>query len=623
MAIDVDRHIGDLEEARNSLDAVPHHRSADVIGVIVGGQHSGQGHVIGSRERHEIVHRVGRIDNEAPTTSAVADEIDEVGHLTGEGVADGEVDAGLQLAEVEGIAHDLRLTTPRDVGDYAVVVSQLRPPTGRLVSLEAGQKIPFGGSRWAEVTPDLAAAFAPGDHLVVVQDSGDLLHVPREVVDLTARAVEDARQGFIDLQATSSEAITEFFESFARNLENEEIFGHVAAANGADVESARRRGRATGRLILDDKMRRSMVDALRLWRDAVDVRDEVVERLEHRTGPEWSVDSRRAPLGVVGFVFEGRPNVFADATGVLRSGNAVVFRIGSDALGTARAMMQRAVVPALAESGVPRKSVVLLDSAERSAGYALFSHAGLSLAVARGSGEAVAQLGAVARQSGVPVSLHGTGGAWMLVAPSVDAGRVSDCVDASLDRKVCNTLNVCCVPANRPDLLDAVIAGARRAGERRGVAVRIHAVGSTSIAALAPHDSGRAGSGDLLVIPETDDAVLATEWEWDDQPEFSVRMVENLRDGVDLFNRWSPHFIVSVLSADEGDLDEVYRRADAPFVGDGFTRWVDGQYALQRPELGLSNWQSGRLFGRGGILSGDGVYSLRYLARHTDSRQRR
>ena len=43
---------------------------------------------------------------------------------------------------------------------------------------------------------------------------------------------------------------------------------------------------------------------------------------------------------------------------------------------------------------------------------------------------------------------------------------------------------------------------------------------------------------------------------------------------------------------------------NAPFVGNGFTRWVDGQYALNRPELGLSNWQYGRLFGRGGVLSG-------------------
>ena len=55
----------------------------------------------------------------------------------------------------------------------------------------------------------------------------------------------------------------------------------------------------------------------------------------------------------------------------------------------------------------------------------------------------------------------------------------------------------------------------------------------------------------------------------------------------------------------------VFDTVDAPFVGNGFTRWVDGQYALDKPELGLSNWQFGRLFGRGGVLSGDSAFTIR------------
>ena len=53
-------------------------------------------------------------------------------------------------------------------------------------------------------------------------------------------------------------------------------------------------------------------------------------------------------------------------------------------------------------------------------------------------------------------------------------------------------------------------------------------------------------------------------------------------------------------------------------MGDGFTRWVDGQYALNTPELGLSNWQFGRLLARGGVLSGDSVYTVRHHAIITD-----
>jgi glutamate-5-semialdehyde dehydrogenase len=65
--------------------------------------------------------------------------------------------------------------------------------------------------------------------------------------------------------------------------------------------------------------------------------------------------------------------------------------------------------------------------------------------------------------------------------------------------------------------------------------------------------------------------------------------------------------------------EHFYKSVDAPFVGDGFTRWVDGQYALQRPELGLSNWERGRLLGRGAILAGDSVFTIRTRVSGTSS----
>ena len=78
--------------------------------------------------------------------------------------------------------------------------------------------------------------------------------------------------------------------------------------------------------------------------------------------------SGRAPLGVVGFVFEGRPNVFADAAGVVRTGNTAVFRIGSDALGTARAIVEHALDPALAAAGLPIGTLVLVGGFRRTLG---------------------------------------------------------------------------------------------------------------------------------------------------------------------------------------------------------------------------------------------------------------
>jgi glutamate-5-semialdehyde dehydrogenase len=327
----------------------------------------------------------------------------------------------------------------------------------------------------------------------------------------------------------------------------------------------------------------------------------------------WNVDVVRSPLGVVGFVFEGRPNVFADATGVLRTGNTVVFRIGSDALGTARAISQYMLTPALVAAGLPEKAVVLIDSPTHGAGWALFSHTGLSLAIARGSGQAVAQLGAVARQSGIAVSLHGTGGAWMIVGDSANPDDVTSHVLHSLDRKVCNTLNVVAM-TNHTSVhnIQAVLSGISASASRRDTQAIVH------VNKASQHRLGSCVIPENLALRWVDNIDYAHEYEWENEPELALYFGTDIHDCVTAFNAHSPQFVVSCLSQDQTEHDLIWRECNAPFVGNGFTRWVDGQYALKRPELGLSNWQGGRLLGRGGVLSGDGVHTIRLRTTQAD-----
>src|SRR5207302_833725 len=162
-----------------------------------------------------------------------------------------------------------------------------------------------------------------------------------------------------------------------------------------------------------------------------------------------------------------------------------------------------------------------------------FSDRRLSLAVARGSGAAAAQLGSIARQAGIPVSLHGTGGAWLVADTTADTRKFASAVYHSLDRKVCNTLNVCCIPRDRA-------------------------------------------------------AEMGREWEWEETPEVTLKIVADLDEAIALFNRWSPQFIACLVSEDPAAHRRFHDAVNAPFVGSGFTRWVDGQYALNRPELGLA-----------------------------------
>ena len=106
----------------------------------------------------------------------------------------------------------------------------------------------------------------------------------------------------------------------------------------------------------------------------------------------------------------------------------------------------------------PTGVVQLVESAAHSAGHALFSDRRLALAVARGSGAAVAQLGAVASQSGIPVSLHGTGGAWVVAGEHADADTLQTVVQHSLDRKVCNTLNGLRYPCQSGSSVNSVLS---------------------------------------------------------------------------------------------------------------------------------------------------------------------
>ena len=492
---------------------------------------------------------------------------------------------------------------------------------GDLTKLEAGMRIPYGGNKYVEVDQELALSFEEGDRLIVVQETGDLLHVPSQDWESSDSAVAAAVEAFDGLRSASADQVTRFFELAAERLGDDDVFELIARANAADVARSRSDGRSVTRLILDANMRAGMIEGLLGWQRTPPPGNDALDVVDH---DGWSVELRHAALGVVGFVFEGRPNVLADGAGVLRGGNTVALRIGSAAYETAVAIMDQVITPALVEAGLPAGAVSLVRSRSRAAGWAMFSDRRLSLAVARGSGEAVSQLGAVARQAGIPVSLHGTGGAWMIVDVSADEDTARSAIVHSLDRKVCNTLNTLCIVDSVSDRMMPVALGAlSEAARARGVEPKLH---YTDRAAAHVPESWHAevpiarahGKVTEPRAEPIEQGEIGVEWEWEDSPEITVTIVDSIAEAVELFNSLSPRFAASLISSDPDSHVQFYETVDAPFVGNGMTRWVDGQYALDKPELGLSNWQGGRLMMRGGILSADSVYTIRARAWQND-----
>ncbi|MCA1595386.1 MAG: aldehyde dehydrogenase family protein [Chloroflexi bacterium] len=477
------------------------------------------------------------------------------------------------------------------------------------------------GSELVDVPAAIAAAFQPGDRLLVTAGR-EFLHIPGREAERAREAVDRAAAAFTQMSRISPEQTTQFYRAFASALEDDSIWKIIRAANEDDVARARERGRSTTRLAASEPMRRDMARGLREWGAMPSPIGRVLETTVHHG---WKVDQVYSPLGVVAFVFEGRPNVFADATGVLRSGNTTVMRIGSDALGTASAILTHALLPSLRDAGLPEGAVSLVQSRDHAAGWALFSDRRIALAVARGSGPATRQLGAAARLAGIPVSLHGAGGAWLAADLTANSERFYQTVFHSLDRKVCNTLNTLCLtrdaaPTLAPLLMKALWARAEADGS--GFRLHVTPTGRPWIPAelfktpMRVHrPEGVRDETAATPLPENE---IGREWEWEKTPEMSLTVAGDLEEAAALFNRYSPQFVASLISEDAAAQDFFYGATNAPFVGDGFTRWVDGQFALSRPELGLSNWESGRLLGRSGILSGDGIYTVRLRAYQED-----
>ena len=286
--------------------------------------------------------------------------------------------------------------------------------------LEAGTPVLIDGDKCVRVDADLAAKFQPGDRLEIAPKSGELLYIPAREKEIAREAVSRALKAFKKMRSVSDEAIGLFFDAFAHSLADDGVWDQISEINKADVADAKARGRSTGRLEASEKMRAGMTEGLRGWIEAPSRRGQIIETVKH---DGFRVEQIGAALGVVAFVFEGRPNVLADACGVIRGGNTVVFRIGSDALKTAKAIMDFALNPALEKAGLPLGAATLVESSSHAAGWAMFCDGRLSLAVARGSGKAVEMLGSLARRAGVATSLHGTGGAWIIVSEKADTQK--------------------------------------------------------------------------------------------------------------------------------------------------------------------------------------------------------
>ena len=368
----------------------------------------------------------------------------------------------------------------------------------------------------------------------------------------------------------------------------------IAQANARDVERARAGGldaAALDRLALGDRSIEAMaagVDQIVQLPDPIGTIEQVRPR---PSGIE--VGRMRVPLGVIGIIYESRPNVTVDAAALcLKSGNATVLRGGSEAIESNRVLAQIAG-DALASAGLPRASVQLIATTDRAAvGHLVNLPEYVDVIVPRGGRGLIERL---MRESRVPMIKHLEGICHVYLDDGADreqAVRIAD--NAKTQRYgTCNTMETLLAARGiAPDVLPEL--------------GRVYAAKAVELRCCPESMAILAGSG-------TPGLRAATEEDWRTEhlaPILSIRVVAGLDEAIEHINRYGSHHTDAIVTRDHARAMRFLREVDSASVMiNASTRFADGfEYGLGA-EIGISN---DKLHARGPVGL-EGLTSLKYV----------
>jgi glutamate-5-semialdehyde dehydrogenase len=342
----------------------------------------------------------------------------------------------------------------------------------------------------------------------------------------------------------------------------------VLAANAEDVEAGRTGGTSEAlldRLTLTPSRIAAMADGLRHVATLPDPVGEVVRGSSLPNGLE--LRQVRVPLGVVGIVYEARPNVTADAAGLcLKSGNAVLLR-GSASAYRSNSVLVEVLAAAATSAGMPEDSIALVPGTDRSSVKELMQARGLvDVLIPRGGAGLIS---AVVAESLVPVIETGVGNCTVYVDASADLDRaVAITVNSKTSRpSVCNAAETLLVHA---DVAAAFLPRAVAALKAEGVVL---------------HADDRARPYDADALPVTD-ADWAAEYL---SLDLAVGVVDSLDDAVAHIRRWGSGHTEAIVTRDVDEARRFVRSLDsAAVMVNASTRFTDGSEFGFGAEIGIS-----------------------------------
>ena len=365
----------------------------------------------------------------------------------------------------------------------------------------------------------------------------------------------------------------------------------ILAANADDVAAAKRAGTGAAlvdRLALDPKRLEAVARGLE---DIAALPDPVGRVLAEWTRPNGLNISRvSVPLGVIGIIYESRPNVTADAGGLaLKSGNAAILRGGSESFHSSRALVA-ALGEGLRAAGLPGDAIQLVPTRDRAAVGMMLQMSGvIDIIVPRGGASLIER---VQQESRIPVIAHLEGLCHTYIHAAADPEKARKIVlNAKMRRiSVCGATETLLVDrAVARTLLPPILADLRAAGcELRG---------DPEILAIEPA------------------AVPATEEDW--RTEYldailAVRVVDGVEDAVEHIERYGSHHTDAIVTEDTAMAERFLREVDSAIVlVNASTQFADGGEFGMGAEIGISTQ---RLPPRGPVGAAE-LTTYKYLVR--------
>ncbi len=391
--------------------------------------------------------------------------------------------------------------------------------------------------------------------------------MPPAVAEYMRGVGEAARAAAREIARASTHAKNEALEQTALAIRREA--GALLAANAQDVSAARAAGcdaAFVDRLTLTERSIEAMARGLE---EIAALPDPVGEISDLRYRPSGiQVGMMRVPLGVIGIVYESRPDVTADAAALcLKSGNATILRGGSEAIRATRAIAALHRAKACAHAGLPEQAVQLVATTDRAAvGCLITDDAHVDVIVPRGGKSLIER---VSRDARVPVIKHLDGVCHVFVDASANVEQAIRIADNAKTQRYspCNTMETLLVHA---DVAAAVLPPLAAIYASKGVEMR----GDERARALVP-----------AMEP-------ATEEDWYAEylaPILAIRVVDSLDAAIDHIARYGSQHTDAIVTEDHTNAMRFLREVDSSSVMvNASTRFADGyEYGLGA-EIGIS-----------------------------------